>query len=384
MQYQFRANMSLSLTRFTLLFTLGLLVALGGRACFTASNAPHFPCFYYWKTTLNADSTAWQQLTRISGHKPLYLRVFDVDYHAGYRNAVPVGDLSLPYAMAPTDGRVVVPTVFITNRVFEQLNDSMTVLLAEKIHRRITRKFAEWEDPVRWVLVPETPDPSGVLANRRDSSWGDWYARCNEIQIDCDWTAATRDRYFHFLRALRTHMRGEQLSCTIRLHQYRDRVSAGIPPVDWGMLMCYNVAEVSDETTQNAVFDAALVKGYLKAPRYPLRLDVALPLFGWGAWFREGQFRGLLDDWHPDPALFEPEGQQRFRVKMDTVLGRDYLREGDLIRADAPAAQDLVEISALLGTKVRGRDSRLVFFDWQTDKISRYEKTIQACVDRFW
>lgn len=374
-----------SLIRFTLLLTLGLLALLGWRQCANRPAHQFRPGFYYWKTSMRFDSNDWQQLTRFSGNEPLYLRMFDVDYSAGYNNAVPVGGLSPQGSVS--DGRQVIPTVFITNRVFEQLSDSLVMILADKVRNRIVRRLEDWRFNVSWQIWPtrdgEHPERNVAM---RDSLGNDWMKRCNEIQIDCDWTAATRDRYFKFLRAFRQRVAPARVSCTVRLHQYRDRAKSGIPPVDRGMLMCYNVADPKQESTSNAIFDPALIKGYLKASTYPLPLDVALPLFSWGAWFRDGDFKGLLGGWDErsttDKSLFQAEGGARYRVLQDTVIGQDYLREGDLLRIDQSPVADLPEMAALLGQKLRS-GARLVFFDWQTDKIKTYEKVIQDCTARF-
>ena len=45
------------------------------------------------------------------------------------------------------------------------------------------------------------------------------------IQIDCDWTESTRDKYFQLLKQMQTYKRFEETiwSATIRLHQYAIR-----------------------------------------------------------------------------------------------------------------------------------------------------------------
>lgn len=337
---------------------------------------------------MHFDSAEWAHLSAISGKRPLYVRVFDVDYSAGYDNAVPLADLDVDYNSSVSDGRPVIPTVYITNRVFEQLNDTQVVKLAEKIRIRIIKHIERWEYRVAEAMIPTQPTGDSADVVMRDSVRNDWYHRCNEVQIDCDWTAKTRERYFTFLQAMKVEIAPKKLSCTVRLHQYRDRRSSGIPPVDWGMLMCYNVDDPKKLSAGNAIFDPELVKGYLKAQQYPLPLDVALPAFSWGAWFRGDQFQGLLagrdaNDMVAASALYRAEGNNRFRVLQDTVIGRDFLREGDLIRIDQPRESDLLEITGLLRKKIPRKDSRLVFFDWQTEKINRYEKIIQACAARY-
>ena len=82
-------------------------------------------------------------------------------------------------------------------------------------------------------------------------------------------------------------------------HQYRDRKTMGIPPVERVMLMCYNTGDPKKLAESNAILDAQVVKYYLKGKKYPREMDVALPQFNWGAWYRAGAFQGLLRDLAP-------------------------------------------------------------------------------------
>ncbi len=245
---------------------LVLLLWFGTQQC-SVADQPRQPSFYFWQTQMHFDSTAWQNLTRFSGQQPLYLRMFDVDYNSASESAIPVGDLAVIAKTAVTDGRPIIPVVYFTNRVFENLKEEQVSALTRKTCSRILQHLENWNA-----------------------------GNCLEIQIDCDWTAGTRERYFQFLAAFRAHSAPKKVSCTVRLHQYRDRKQMGIPPVDRGMLMCYNVADPKLVRTINSIFDPRLVKGYLKAPPYPLPLDVALPIFGWGTWFRGNDFLGLMSN----------------------------------------------------------------------------------------
>src|SRR5207253_974111 len=67
-----------------------------------------------------------------------------------------------------------------------------------------------------------------------------------ELKMDCDWSEGTRAAYFTFLATLRDLARptGITLSATIRLHQIKYRERTGVPPVDRGMLMFYNIGRI--------------------------------------------------------------------------------------------------------------------------------------------
>jgi len=68
-----------------------------------------------------------------------------------------------------------------------------------------------------------------------------------EVQIDCDWTGSTKAVYFELLELLQKRF---DLSVTIRLHQLKYQNKTGIPPVEKGVLMVYNVGDL-DNFEQN-------------------------------------------------------------------------------------------------------------------------------------
>lgn len=317
---------------------------------------------------------------------PLYVRLFDVDYSAGYGGGVPAGNINI-HSLALE--RPVVPVVFVTNRVFSKVTAAADIdSLATKIAQRTQRYMAHlaeklWDSRERYIPWERT-------AAVRDSFCRDWTQRyIHEIQIDCDWTASTREQFFRLLKTLKKHpvCTDRTLSCTIRLHQFRDRKTTGIPPAERGTLMCYNLTSPKDTSTRDAIFDLALLQNYLGGqPRYPLPLDVALPVFNWGAWYRGGEFRGLLSNWTPtnclDSNYFSPIAAQMYQVRRDTVCANNYLREGDLIRLDGAEDEDLRAALPLL-KPLFSSQSRLIFFDWDTAKIHRYEQIIPSMLSGF-
>ena len=82
------------LIHFTLALTIALLIGVGWRQCADTPERPTQPCFYFWKTEMNFDSTEWKRFERISGQQPLYVRMFDVDYSAGLKPGWIYGELS--------------------------------------------------------------------------------------------------------------------------------------------------------------------------------------------------------------------------------------------------------------------------------------------------
>lgn len=331
--------------------------------------------FYYWKTALNIDSTGAEQLDQF-GADPLYIRFFDVDYDNLRSAPVPVGEMTL----VRMDNRPFIPVVFITTRTFRYIYDNDIDTLAKNISRKLN---AQLED-LYFAYCKNTPENTRL-------SFDAWKAHfIPEIQFDCDWNYDCRGDYFEFLKKYRASYlpKGRKMSCTIRLHQFKDPITTGIPPVDHGILMCYNVAPPRDTATENAVFDYEIVSNYVKKDaKYPLPLDIALPVFSWGAWFRSGEFKGLLGGWNEaslsDTLVYKQITRHLYQVQMDTVVNKtDYLREGDIIRLDLPDDEAIMAAIPLLKPNLR-QNGRLVFFDWDDQKIKEKTVFLQAVIDEF-
>ncbi len=366
-----------------------LVVACNGPSTQSTQSPATGIGFYYWKTKLKFDKED-KALADSLGVKKLYLRYFDVDWSPSRGMAVPVSELSRDYGyetgsdLAPNKMMLaeyqLIPVVFITNTVFknEQNPDSLAV--------RMARKIAGISEGIAHAIYPGYGSYYDSAEEKDDRDWEladslanlDRQAFLNknkEIQIDCDWTPSTRDAYFTFLKKLQVVLPQHQFTCTVRLHQFRDREQAGIPPVQSATLMCYNVAPPTELKTANAIFDPALVEGYLKEKAYPLPLEVALPLFSWGALYHEDLFRGLAggltEKEVKNNPLFKAAGERRYQFTQDTVFTGVYMREGDMVRLDGPSQADLQRIAE----KLSGIEAvkSISFFDWNPSNIYQYD-----------
>lgn len=157
---------------------------------------------------------------------------------------------------------------------------------------------------------------------------------------------------------------------TIRLHQYREREDNGVPPVSEGLLMCYNMEPVVKPETQNAIYREDLLRGYLKAPPYPIPLDAALPVFAWGTAFRDNLFLGIVPPPAASPGFLQSVGDNRFLVLKDTTLLETFVRPGDDIRYDGASEAALLTAAELLRGRNEIRD--ILLFDWQADVLGKW------------
>jgi hypothetical protein len=290
------------------------------------------PAFYVWQTEPSLTQTKKNYLDSLNCQK-LYLKYLDLGLNKATQKVEPLAHLNIISA-SDFAGRTIVPTVFITNESFKFVNNEQEIgILAQKTAQAIVQLHEQL--------------PQNAIT---------------EIQFDCDWTQTTREAYFLFLEKIKNYLPKETfLSATIRLHQYKFPTKTGIPPVKRGMLMFYNTGDIGDIATENSIFDPKDVEKYLiGAPKkYPLPLDIALPLFSWAIVFREGVFwkiiaNPVLSEFKVNPAL-QKKSENGYEVKNATLLEGLYLHKGDFIKIEAMTQENLL-IAKDLAKKVKLSD----------------------------
>jgi hypothetical protein len=308
-----------------------LCLCLALASCAKPEQRQAQPSFYHWQTRLELGAGP-RALTDSLGCQRLYAKFFDVDWDEEYGNAVPLAEIQLvPGSYA---GLELVPTVFITNRTLERLPAAERALVAQRIRDKL------------FDLARQDPA-----------------LRLGEVQLDCDWTQGTREAYFELLRQVRALLEAEgiRLSATIRLHQVRHFEQTGVPPVERGILMFYNIGDLEDWEEPNSILNLDKAEPYLQGfERYPLPLGLALPLFRWGVLFRDGRMIRLLNNLDAarleGDARFRPLEPGRYEIAQGTFLDGHYLYAGDRLR--------LEKVDLPLLQKAASRLSRL---PWPTD-----------------
>lgn len=312
--------------------------------------------FYHWKTELRAEAAQLAYLQE-TGTGRIYLRLFDIDWNERLSSPAPIAEAQLgdfPYQKFEW-----VPTVFITNRSLKLLPIQETSSLAGRIVDKIERMSAA----------------AGLPAVR-------------EVQLDCDWTQTTREVYFRLLRECGQQLaeNGVQLSATIRLHQLRYPDQTGVPPVDRGMLMYYNMGEVRLWEEDNSILNLEAATPYLDAQTYPLPLDLALPLFRWGVLFRDGKMIRLINDLGPqdlqDRSRFFPMANQRYEVVRGTFLQGHYLYQGDFIRLESVTEDALKGAAAQLQRLDWPAQFHLAFYHLDSTAVNNYPPELLTTIAR--
>lgn len=331
----------------TFYFILLMLVLAG---C-GSKRASVTPAFYYWKTKFSLSGYEAARLKAL-GAENLYVRFFDVDWDPSAGDASPMAIARFPQEGIPVQYQIT-PVVYITNRTLLHLTDtSVANIIAANIGRLLAHlaKQARLDD-----------------------------SRLQEIQIDCDWTAKTRDTYFALLKNLKRQpfFQNKKLSATIRMYQVKYPEKSGIPPVDKGLLMVYNMGDTQEPGDRNSILDVAEAKKYLShLEGYPLKLDVALPLFSWCLLFEEGRFAGILRDLDPDALqdnpIFVPQGPNAYRCVKDTVWNDYIFKRHVVVRTEKPPFRDILEVARYTSQRLKNDSLHLLLYHVDSLTLSKF------------
>ncbi len=320
-------------------------------------NTPRYVkmAFYHWKTTINAND-----FKKIDTSK-VYIKLFDVDWNDASASPKPLAEVSNFNALPKS--LVFVPTIFLTNKIFTQFSkhpettDEQIKQLAGNVFQKIAK------------------NTDGTSRNNREG------VVFSEIQFDCDWTATTREQYFFFLKHIKTLFPNVKISATIRLHQIKFMDKTGVPPVERGMLMAYNMGNLDDIKTNNSILDLETLKSYLKNfDRYPLELDVALPIFSWGIVFRDGQAVKIINNLSTNELVNTPQYKTNFQQISDNhfvllknqYLNGLYLYENDEIRLEDTPLSILRSAATILAPHIKNKQLTVAFYHLDSATLQRY------------
>ncbi|MBC7849200.1 MAG: hypothetical protein H7Y31_05670 [Chitinophagaceae bacterium] len=307
--------------------------------------------FYYWKSNFSLDEYEKQSVLQLKVSK-LYIKFFDVTWTDQQESAVPAARIEFdPKSIEWVKSRSleIIPTVFITNETLVKLSISDTRRLASKI-LQLTRSILK---------------ENNVSAK-------------SELQIDCDWTQTTKERYFKLLNDIKgDSLFGFQaLSATIRLYQCKYKNKTGIPPVSRGLLMCYNMGNLRDPATVNSILETSEAEKYIGSlNEYPLPLDIALPLFEWKVIFRNGVYYGLSQEMRSD-ILNDPDAfikkDNTYHCRLDTLLNGFNFRTGDLVRDERSEYNQIVETAKSVRGKLNTKNVTVSLYHLDSTTIAKY------------
>jgi hypothetical protein len=291
---------------------------------------------YYWKTTFKLSD---EECHFLSMHqiKRLYLRYFDVCRDPDFSMTIPVPEATLIFLDTIPQDLEIIPTVFIDNNLFKEADMSKC---AELLVNRIQ-------------TMTETNNVPNVY----------------EIQLDCDWTQTTETAYFNFLKQVRELLKKDtiSLSTTIRLHQLQMKA----PPVESGVLMCYNTGGVRNPEINNSILTTEDIAPYAKSlQNYSLPLNIAYPTFSWAVLFHNNKFQALLREFNPQNENLLQKDKNHYVVKEGFYQEGKYLYTSDEIRIETSDFSEIMQAKKLLESQMKNYS--VILYHLDSNNLSKY------------
>lgn len=313
---------------------------------------------YFWQTDFYL-GTEEQAFLKAHQVEKIYAKIMDIDWNAAY-GAYPTTSTPVSRQLERDSSTELIPVVFITNEVFRHTEPRDMNILANKIILKTAQLCGNAE-------------------------------KIRELQVDCDWSASTKQAYFALLTSLKQKWPGSVLSATIRLHQFKNSRQAGVPPVDRGMLMMYNMGRIADYDERNSIFNSSEALPYLvNAEAYPLPLDMALPSFNWGIVFRNHHIERIfhrITRQVADTCSFlvkEPNGMYRVNTDYWSDGAGHYLRYGDEIRIEDIDDKTLLQAAAMARQAVNTSNVTVSLFELGSSVLTRIDSlAYEKVFDRF-
>ncbi|MEA5457455.1 hypothetical protein VB796_00290 [Arcicella sp. LKC2W] len=296
--------------------------------------------FYFWKSNFQLLENEKFTLKE-NGVNKLYIKFFDISWNEGKHTFQK--DAPIRFSEKLPDSCQIIPVVFITNQTLKNIPQNEVDSLANFILKGISK------------LSPKV---------------------YQAIQIDCDWTLSTKQKYFSLLKTLQKS--DLHLSATIRLHQVKFYEKTGIPPVERGMLMCYNMSDWRSSITLNSIYSPKLLKQYTeRLAQYPLPLDVVMPIFHWTVVFRNNRFLYFVNNLsaktlNENENFVQIADKQQFTVKNDAQFQGISIRKGDIFRCEDAPFEDILKGSRNILEKIPNQKLTFALYHLDSQSISYY------------
>lgn len=313
-------------------FACLFLITVFCSSCKKSAKIPF--AFYFWKQNFQLNNKQ-TDLLKVTGSDKLYIRFFDIKWNNKEQKPYPESVINFRDKQLPFE---ITPVVFITNQTFEKLDQQGVDSLALKCNELLNG-----------------------LALKQGINY-------QAIQIDCDWTLGTKEKYFSFLKSLKA-LHKKALEVTIRLHQVKYQFKTGVPPADRGILMFYNMGQISaDLTVPNSIYNAPDAEKYVASlNNYLLPLDIALPVFSWSLQIRENKIIqvyakiGRTELNNTDNFTQMPQ-KDVYKAIHSFFSGGIYIKTGDIFKLEETDKALLQQAAKQLSAHLNKNENRTIIY----------------------
>lgn len=297
--------------------------------------------FYYWKTDFKLTPKERQSLKELDVTR-LYIRYFDIALKGN--DVIPVMPVLFKDSIRVT--QKIIPVVYVKNEVMLSPNTNVKELTEKTL--RLIEQINHLND-----------------------------IEINEIQLDCDWSLKSKERFLAFVEEMKKQSQ-LKISTTIRLHQIKYAAKTGIPDVDYGVLMYYNMGQIASDSL-NSIYDKSIANTYIQSLRhYPKELKVALPIYSWIIQSRDGKIVRLISRVRKEDVSrqnhVEPLDENRFIVTSSTEMFGQFFIKNDQIKIESISEDALLEMAKDLKNNSPHPIEEIILYDLEEKNIQAYEK----------
>ncbi|MCT4613931.1 MAG: hypothetical protein N4A49_03535 [Marinifilaceae bacterium] len=299
--------------------------------------------FYNWKQKAEISQEKIDFLDSLDV-KESFVRFFDIDIKEDIYNFRPKSVVEIDTSFRNLN---INPCIYITNRSLYHLKTTDIPQLATNIIEKIYRIKKKYN-----------------------------LKKIKQVQIDCDWSLKTRYSYFKLLKEIKSQLKPNTiLSATIRLHQIKYPKKTGIPPVDKGALMVYNMGDIHNINSKNSIFDINILKRYIgNLDKYKLKLDIAFPIFSWAVVYRFKKPVKILYPFNPredDYKNLFAKNDGYIKLLRNGYYHGVYLYKDDILKIEEIKFKELERGAKLISNKLKNKTNNIVFYNINCKTVNK-------------
>lgn len=289
-----------------------------------------------------------RELLRQTNTNKVYIKIFDVVFNEWQQRPLPLAQVEFDTASLKwlkSSGIEIVPVIYINNDLLEKVNPDRINALADRVMMLLKTRLDQFD-----ILNEKT------------------------IHIICDWSVLSKEKYFDLLTyfQLLPFFSDKQISISVRPKQVENSNQYGTPPVK---RVIYTL-DVQDEK-----FDPSAIG------KYPLPMDISLPLFNDPIVFRNnsamGAISGIPDSTWQNEKVCQKAGDY-FEVMRDTVVHFHYFKKGDQIEYKFGDTAAPRRIAALIKDQLKSQESTIILNQLDSIKIRQYNASqLKAAFESF-
>ena len=139
--------------------------------------------------------------------------------------------------------------------------------------------------------------------------------------------------------------------------------------------MCYSTSSPLENSDRNSILDVAILKDYLKnIEKYPIAIDVALPIYSWGIvtnHLGKHKLINALSKQDLENPNFKKISETEIEITKDGFYFGNYLNKGFTIKVEEISQAQLNEVKKFLGKKIT--DFRFVYYHLDAKFVEHYQ-----------